>query len=419
MKTAYGQVLLVDDGGFFPEEDNRRDAAWFLMDAMKTLGTDAVNVGERDLRFGRAFLEQRARKSGLPVTSANLFDKKSHRTLFSPYLIKKVGTVNVGLFGLTTNKLDLGPGKDSLFVEDPVVVARRTIIDLKRKGAQVIVLLSQLGKVEAEDLVTAVDGVDAVIMGHNVMLIQRGRMVKNTIACYGGEQGQYLCRTELTLDDKRHMTTGEAEAILLGPEIPDKPEIASLVKGFEDALKEKNRKIEMEQAVKNQVQGPNNSVSHYLGSELCIRCHPAEGAAWKTTSHSQAWQTLVTVKKDADADCIPCHSLGYLKPGGFVTGASTPKLGNVQCESCHGMGTEHDAFVSAPHQIDAATCTTCHDKERDPNFSFETYLPKITHSNLSGETLENRKVKKPGDEKAVPNMMKSSSKPKGAGGAGH
>jgi hypothetical protein len=408
VKTAYGQVLLVDNGGFFPDEDNRRDAGWFLIDAMKTLGIDAVNVGERDLRFGRAFYEQRVRKSGLPVVCANLLDKKSRRPVFSPYLVKKVGGVTVGIFGLITDKGDLGPGKDSLLVEEPLATARNTVIELKRKGVQVIVLLSQLGKVEGEDLVTAVDGIDAIVMGRNVMLIQRGRMVKSTIACYGGEQGQYLCRTELTLDDKHHMTTGDAEAVLLGPEIRDRTEIATLVKGFEDALTEKNRKIEMEHEAQNKAHQNDNSVSHYLGSELCIRCHPKEGASWVTTAHSQAWQTLVVTKKDTDEQCIGCHSVGYMKPGGFVSGASTPKMANVQCESCHGMGTEHDAFAATPHRIDASTCMTCHDKERDPEFNFATYWPKVSHTNLSGETLENRKVKQPGDERNVPGMMKPS-----------
>ena len=42
MKTQYGQILLVDAGGFFPEQDTHRDVAWFLMDAMHVLGVDAV-----------------------------------------------------------------------------------------------------------------------------------------------------------------------------------------------------------------------------------------------------------------------------------------------------------------------------------------------------------------------------------------
>jgi hypothetical protein len=410
VKAGYGQVLVVDDGGYFPEEDNRRDAAWFLMDAMKTLGIDAVNVGDRDLRFGRAFLEQHVKKSGLPVVSANLLDKKTHRTVFNPFIVKRVGTVTVGVFGLMSDKGDLGPGKDSLAVDDPMTAARKTVLDMKRKGAQVIVLLSHLGKIEGEDLVTGVEGIDAVVMGRNVAISQRGRMVKNTVACYSGEQGQYLCRTELTLDDKRHMTTGEAEAVLLGPEIPDRPEIASLVKAFEDGLTEKNRKLEMEQVAKQKSQVADNSTSHYIGQELCIRCHSKEADAWKTTSHSQAWNTLQIVKKDGDPECVSCHSLGYQKPGGFATFATTPTLVNVQCEDCHGIGTEHDAFVAAPRAIDTATCTKCHDKERDPEFNFATRMAAIAHSNLSGETLNNRKVKAPGDENKVPSMMKSTSK---------
>jgi hypothetical protein len=116
-------VLFVDNGGFFPEEgDTHRDVAWFLMDAMKTLNIDAVNVGQRDLRYGLQFLVQRAKYDHLPMVSANLLDKKSRKPIFQPYLIKKVGNVKVGVLGLMSDKGDFGPGKDSLVVDDPLAV---------------------------------------------------------------------------------------------------------------------------------------------------------------------------------------------------------------------------------------------------------------------------------------------------------
>jgi 2',3'-cyclic-nucleotide 2'-phosphodiesterase (5'-nucleotidase family) len=248
VKASYGQVLLVDDGGFFPEEDNRREAAPFLMGAMKTLGTDAVNIGDRDLRFGRAYLEQYAQRAGLPVVSANLLDKQTKKPVFTPYMIKRVGGVTVGIFGLISDKGDLGPGKDSLTVEDPATTARNTVTELKHKGAQVIVLLSQLGKVEGEDLVAGVDGIDAIVMGRNGTLLQRGRMVKDAIACYGGDQGHYVCRTEISLDDKHRKTGGQAEAVMLGPEIPDNKDVAAMVKSFEDALSVKAKPTSAEAA---------------------------------------------------------------------------------------------------------------------------------------------------------------------------
>src|SRR5262245_66543307 len=89
MKTQYSQVSLVDAGGFFPEQDTERDKAWFLMDAMHVLNTDAVGVGDRDLRFGLAFLRDQAKRSQLPLTSANLFEKKSKKPALAPYIVKK------------------------------------------------------------------------------------------------------------------------------------------------------------------------------------------------------------------------------------------------------------------------------------------------------------------------------------------
>lgn len=236
MRAMYGQLLLVDNGGFFPEEDSRRDAAAFLSDVMRAIGVDAVNVGDSDLRFGRAFLEARVKKSGLQVVSANLIDAKTRRPVFDPYVVKKVGGVSVGVFGLISERADLGPAKDSLAIGEPKAAAEDAVAQLKKKGANVIVLLSQLGKADGEDLVAAVDGIDAAVIGRKVPVMAQGRTVKNTTVCYGGDQGHYLCRTDLTLDATRHVKSGQAEAVELGPVVADSPGIATMVKSFEDAL---------------------------------------------------------------------------------------------------------------------------------------------------------------------------------------
>jgi len=396
VKTSYGQVMLVDNGGFFPEQDNQQDIAWFLMDAMKVLGTDAVGVSERELRWGVSYLRFQVKRTQLPLVCANLLDAATRRTVVQPFLIKKIGTVRVGAFGLISDKVDLGPSRDSLRVEEPTAAARRTVAEMRKKGATVVVLLSQLGKVESEDLAAAVPGIDAVVCGHNVPLIQKGRMIKNTVASYGGEQGQYLSRTVLTLNSQRRAVTGENESFILGPEVGERAEILKLVKDFEDAYNEKLRKEEREHAAATTAEG----ADHYLGAELCARCHSAEAQQWKTTSHSVAWQTLVTVKKDATPDCIPCHVVGYKQAGGFQNGADAARLGGVQCENCHGMGTQHEAFATAPRAVTAQTCIGCHHGENDSEFNWEHDLPLVAHDNTSGTTLSKKKVH------IDPNMMK-------------
>lgn len=379
IRASYGQVLVVDDGGFFPEDDLHQDVAWFLMDAMKVMNTDAVGLSEKELRFSAAYLRAQLKRTQLPVVCANLFDAKTKKPFTSPWLIKQVGGVKVGIFGLISNTADLGRSKDSLNVEEPSVAAKRTVSALRKKGATVVVLLSQLGKVESEDLVTAVEGIDVVIVGRNTPLLQKGRMVKNTVACYGGEQGQYVGRTLVTLDAQKKMGTGDNETFILGPEIPDKKEVAALVKGFEDSFNEKLRKQEKERAAQQQAQPAAGSPDHYLGGEVCARCHPAEASQWKGTKHAQAWQTLVDAKKDATPECIGCHVVGYNQAGGYKDGATTPALVNVQCESCHGMGTQHEAFGAQPRKVTEQTCRTCHTQQTSPEFSFALFEPHINH----------------------------------------
>lgn len=379
--------MIVDNGAFFPEEADSlyRDKAWFLMDAMVLLGTDATGMSEKELKYGRGWLLAQLKRTRLPMVCANVWDKQTKKTLVPPYLIVKKGAVNVGVFGLTSDKVDLGPARDSLTLEDPAVAAKRTVDELRKKGATVVVLLSQLGKVESEDLVTGVDGIDVVIAGRNVPVLQKGRMIKNTVACYGGEQGQNMGRTIVTLDAAKKMQTGENDVFVLGPEVGEKPEILTLVKSFNDAWNDKMRKLEKERAAQAQLQtggegqAAKQSVDHYVGAEVCQRCHQPEYDQWKTTGHAKAWQTLVDAKKEATPECVKCHVVGYKQSGGFQTGDDAPKLGNVQCEMCHGMGTTHEAMPAQPQKITEATCITCHTTVNSPPFTFAVYEPHILH----------------------------------------
>jgi hypothetical protein len=379
VKAQYGTVFMVDAGGYFPEDDLHKDAAWFLQQSMMLLGVDAVGVGDRDLRWGISYLRENARANRLPVVSANLVDKATGKGAFPPSIIVARNGVKLGCFALISDKADLGPSRDSLIATDPAAAAKRTIADLRKRGADVVVLLSNLGKVEAEDLVTTVDGIDVVVVGKNSPLIQAGRRIKNTLAVYPGEQGQNFARAVLTLDPRRKVSAMEAEVFVLGLEIPDKPDIQTLVKQFEDNLNERMRKIEKEQAAERALASAENNPEHFVGMSVCERCHKSETEQWKTTAHARAWKTLVDAKKDADLECVRCHVVGFKQPGGFQTAALTPTMSNVQCENCHGMGTQHEAFTKSPRRITEATCRACHNPTTSPDFTFAVFQPHIVH----------------------------------------
>ncbi len=232
----YSQLSLVDNGGYFPEEDAREDEAWFLMDAMKTLGVDAVGTGARDLHFGYAKLKTNVDRTGLPMTSANLIDVATGKPALAPSVVKTVGKVKVGYFSLMNTRDDLGPARDSLRVDDPTATAKKMVAELRKQGATTVVLLSQLGNVDSEDLVTMVPGIDAVICGRNSPVLPKGRMFNNTVAAYPGEQGHYVGLTTLTYGPSHKVSARESVTVQLGPEVRDRADILDMVKTFDTAL---------------------------------------------------------------------------------------------------------------------------------------------------------------------------------------
>ena len=95
----------------------------------------------------------------------------------------------------------------------------------------------------------------------------------------------------------------------------------------------------------------------YLGvHEVCAKCHHVQYISWEKQPHAKAFESLkpgkrIEVKRAAnlnhmkdyteDGECLKCHTTGYGKPGGFVSLKKTPSMTNVQCESCHGPGSEY------------------------------------------------------------------------------
>jgi hypothetical protein len=103
-----------------------------------------------------------------------------------------------------------------------------------------------------------------------------------------------------------------------------------------------------------------------------------------------------------DAECLPCHTVGYGQKGGFVDIEKTPNHAGVGCEMCHGPGGTYtrDQHMSLKNQeykkeelvavglvgeITAETCTkSCHNNKspfvgEDYVFDFEANKDKGTH----------------------------------------
>ena len=119
----------------------------------------------------------------------------------------------------------------------------------------------------------------------------------------------------------------------------------------------------------------------YSGVETCRTCHRSQHQTWTLTNHAYAFDTLVEHGADRDPECLPCHTVGWEKPGGYSLSSPHSHLEGVQCESCHGRGGPHQSpeFAAADGGLEGV-CVGCHNTTHSLNFVFAERLPDVSHS---------------------------------------
>ena len=109
----------------------------------------------------------------------------------------------------------------------------------------------------------------------------------------------------------------------------------------------------------------------YGGAMNCAFCHGTIYITQTNTPHAQAFAGLQQIHQDTNLTCLPCHTVGYGLPTGFMNAAQTPQLAGVQCESCHGPAGNHaanPAFTPWVPQVELAAqvCGGCHSAQLAP-----------------------------------------------------
>jgi hypothetical protein len=149
----------------------------------------------------------------------------------------------------------------------------------------------------------------------------------------------------------------------------------------------------------------------YIGIKKCGVCHKKENAGqqlkiWEESKHSQAYKTLQTEEADKIAtkqgfttkaveteQCLKCHATGYDVDASLLGDKFNIEDG-VQCETCHGPGSEYkskkvmkDRTLAIEkgliiYEKSEELCIKCHNEESPSfkEFNFEERWAEIKHS---------------------------------------
>ena len=385
MKQTTPLYLAVDGGSFFTQREHVRDLVDNMnLSGMVRMGYAAATIGEYDLRMGAGYLLERAAETGLPLVSANVYDAATGKPLVQPYVIVERGGVRFGITGAMADDLEIrlqkGVESSGVTVGDPAE-ALATLIPEIRKKADFVLLLSHMGLDQSKDLVAAVQGIDFLVVGNQSNYAAQLFDVGTTAFLQPGYKGQYVSVCRLRFDANGVFQGREGEAVAMDDKAPADASMALLVKEHKAAVEQAGKDLAAEQAQAREAE--RRASQEYrevcLGVQgSCRRCHQSQYDQWATTAHAKAFATLETAQQSMNPACLRCHTTCELevKPDG--SDVIPEQLRNVQCESCHGLGTRH-ARDGSYGQVSVASCLACHDKENSPDFNYAQYLPKVTH----------------------------------------
>ncbi len=118
----------------------------------------------------------------------------------------------------------------------------------------------------------------------------------------------------------------------------------------------------------------------YVGWSKCATCHSTIVDTWKNTRHAKAIESLKKSGQEKLPACVKCHVTGYEQDGGYIDNELTPEMSGVQCEVCHGPGSDHVASPTVKtivKESGAELCRECHTTGQDPGFNYETKAKSV------------------------------------------
>lgn len=413
MRREGRTILLLDTGNLLfrrplQTETKRKDAllrVQLLIQSYNEMGYDAVNVGEKDLMMGLGFLAESAQKANFPFLSANLIDRKTQKTIFSPYLLKEIAGLKIAILGLLDDQFNptLREIDPNLTLLDPIATSKNLTRNL-RERADLIVILSQLGELKDRRLARENHQIDLILGGGGEA--QRAVIDRvNEIPIFRLEpRGGYLGRIDYTLVDVRRpikfSLSSERDELekrlerLITRTIQIKSDMARSGKQEETRVKElkflESKQKELENALLA-LENKNFYRHTAIPVQLSVEDDPKimKGVEHYRTESAKLYKPKVArlpekglsekemiarIPKESlyvgAINCKKCHETNYhnwLKTKhakATQTIVTSPKYAQEECLMCHSTGYgkmgEYATVEEVPFFLKGVQCEACH-----------------------------------------------------------
>ncbi len=181
-------VFLVSNGDYVQGQTvGAISKGQYVVDVMRVMNYDAITLGNHEFDYGMERMFQLLRQVPVPVVCCNLYDIRSGRMVFAPYVMKRVGDKRIAFVGVVTptsmedEAYAFRDERDSLIYdlqrEDIPVLVQHAVDEARRAGADYVIVDSHLGEEltarhsDSHTLVANTSGIDIVLDGHSHAVI--------------------------------------------------------------------------------------------------------------------------------------------------------------------------------------------------------------------------------------------------------
>ncbi len=196
------KVLLLDGGDTWQGSyTSLKTQGADMVSAMNLLKPDAM-VGHWEFTFGKDRLSELLDEMNHPFLGGNVFDTEWEEPVFESTKFFERGGVNIAVIGQHFPYTPIANPKYMVegwsFGIRPEVI-QKNIDKAKKKGAEVVVLLSHNGFDVDQKLASTLKDLDVILTGHTHDAVPEALNINNTLLLSSGSHGKYIGRIDLDI----------------------------------------------------------------------------------------------------------------------------------------------------------------------------------------------------------------------------
>ncbi|MBZ5558282.1 MAG: 5'-nucleotidase C-terminal domain-containing protein [Acidobacteriia bacterium] len=207
-----------------------------MIATLNAAGLDFATLGNHEFDFGDDMLIQRMHEATFQWLVANVIDTKTSKPIggAEPFVVKTYGALKVGYIGLclTTREISFEKLTHTKFI-DPMEAAAAYIPQVKRAGANVIVMVTHLAIADDQRLVDRFPEIDLIIGGHEHIPITVTQ--NRTLISKAGSDSRFVARIDVARQPSGRVDRF-FELIPMTSAVADDPATAAVAASYEAKL---------------------------------------------------------------------------------------------------------------------------------------------------------------------------------------